>query len=74
MLRAMTSPEDSSENAGNDRRSVPRHLRDGDNDLLSSTGSFGQRAEDARAGRGRGWLLAIAAVAAALVLGWFVLS
>jgi len=69
MLRAMTSPEDPS----NDRRAVPRHLRDGDNDLLSSTGAFGQRAEDARAGRRRGWALALAALAAALAVGWFLL-
>jgi hypothetical protein len=66
MLPAMTSPE-------NDRRAVPRHLRDGENDLLSSTGAFGQRASDARAGRARGWVLAFAAIAAALALGWFLL-
>jgi len=66
MLRAMSSPD-------NDRRAVPRHLRDGDNDLLSSTGAFGQRAEDARTGRGRGWALALAAVAAAIAAGWFFL-
>jgi len=66
MLRAMSSPD-------NDRRAVPRHLRDGENDLLSSTGVFGQRADDARIGRRRAWALAIAAVAAALALGWFLL-
>jgi hypothetical protein len=69
MLRAMGS----SEIPGNDRRAVPRHLRDGENDLLSSTGTFGQRAEDARGARGRGWLLALAAVAAALAAAWFLL-
>lgn len=73
MLRAMSSTQDSAESPGNDRRAVPRHLRDGENDLLSSTGAFGQRAEDARARRGRGWALALAAVAAALALGWFLL-
>jgi hypothetical protein len=69
MLGAMGSPEDSDK----DRRAVPRHLRDGENDLLSSTGAFGQRAGDALARRGRGWVLAIAALAAALTLGWFLL-
>lgn len=68
MLRAMSPPED----PANDRRAVPRHLRDGENDLLSSTGAFGQRTEDAHSGRGRGWLVALAAVAAA-VAGWFFL-
>ena len=73
MLRLMRPPHDSSENPGNDRRTVPRHLRDGENDLLSSTGAFGQRAGDARSGRGRGWLLALTAVAAALAVVWFLL-
>ena len=69
MLRTMTSPEE--EKPGDDRRAVPRHLRDGENDLLSSTGAFGRRAADARAGRG--WMLAVAAVLAALALGWLLL-
>jgi hypothetical protein len=69
MLGAMSSPEDS----GNDRRAVPRHLRDGENDLLSSTGAFGQRAEDTASRRGRAWALIIAALAAALALGWLLL-
>jgi len=66
MLPAMSSPE-------NDRRAVPRHLRDGENDLLSATGTFGPRS-DARPGRARTWTLALAAVVvAALALGWFLL-
>jgi hypothetical protein len=65
MLRPMTPQE-----PGNDRRAVPRHLRDGENDLLSSTGTFGQRAADAPPRRGRGWLFAAAALVAALVGGW----
>ena len=65
MLPAMSSPE-------NDRRAVPRHLRDGENDLLSATGTFGPRT-DGRPGRARSWALAIAAVAAAVALGWFLL-
>jgi hypothetical protein len=73
MLRGMASPEDSAGNPGNDRRTVPRHLRDGENDLLSSTGAFGRRAEDARAGGARAWMLALAAAAAALALAWFFL-
>jgi hypothetical protein len=59
---------------GNDRRAVPRHLRDGENDLLSSTGAFGQRAGDAVSRRGRAWALIAVAVAAALALGWFLLK
>jgi len=73
MLRAMASPEDSAGNPDNDRRAVPRHLRDGENDLLSSIGAFGRRAEDARAGGARGWMLALVAGAAALALAWFFL-
>jgi len=63
----------SSVDPGNDRRALPRHLRDGENDLLSSTGAFGRRAEDARAGGARGWMLALVAGAAALALAWFFL-
>lgn len=73
MLRAMASSGDSSDSQGNDRRAVPRHLRDGENDLLSSTGAFGRRTEDALARRGRGWVLIIAALAVALAVGWFFL-
>lgn len=65
MLRAMTSTEE--------RRAVPRHLRDGENDLLSSTGAFGRRAGDARVRSARGWMVALAAGAAALALGWLLL-
>jgi hypothetical protein len=68
MLRAMGPSEDQ----GNDRRAVPRHLRDGENDLLSSTGAFGQRAKDVPS-RGRGWALIIAAVVVAVAAGWFFL-
>ena len=68
MLRAMSSPDESD----NDRRAVPRHLRDGENDLLSSSGAFGQRAEDARS-RVRVWALILGALAAALALGWLLL-
>jgi hypothetical protein len=74
MLRAMATPEDPSETPHSDRRAVPRHLRDGENELLSSTGAFGRRAEDALSGRGRGWLLAAAAEAAAVALGWLLLG
>jgi hypothetical protein len=69
MLRAMTTPEE----PANDRRAVPRHLRDGENDLLASTGVFGQRAMDARSRRVRGWAAALLATAAALAAGWFLL-
>jgi len=73
MLPGMGSPEDSSENPGNDRRAVPRHLRDGENDLLSSTGAFGQRTDDAAPRRGRAWALILFAVAAAFAACWFFL-
>ena len=73
MLSAMGSPEDSSENPDNDRRAVPRHLRDGENDLLSSTGAFGQRTEDAASRRGRGWALILFAVAVVAAAAWFFL-
>jgi hypothetical protein len=69
MLRAMATAEE----PGNDRRAVPRHLRDGENDLLSSTGAFGRRAEDAASRRGRGWALLVAALAAVLAAAWFLL-
>jgi hypothetical protein len=66
MLRVMTAPEHS----GNDRRAVPRHLRDGENDLLSSTGVFGQRTEDAATRRGL-WVLIVLAAVAAAAAWWF---
>jgi len=65
MLRAMNAPEHS----GNDRRAVPRHLRDGENDLMSSTGVFGQRAEDGATRRGL-WVLIVLVVVAALAAWW----
>jgi hypothetical protein len=69
MLRPMSPTED----PANDRRAVPRHLRDGENDLLSATGTFGQRLEDARSRRGRGWAVAAGVVAAALAAAWLLL-
>jgi hypothetical protein len=69
MLGAMATAEE----PGNDRRAVPRHLRDGENDLLSSTGAFGQRAADVAPRRGRAWALLIATLAVALAAGWFFL-
>jgi hypothetical protein len=69
MLRGMSTPEE----PANDRRSVPRHLRDGENDLLASTGTFGQRAMDARPRRVSGWVVALLALAAVLAAGWFLL-
>ena len=68
MLRAMSTPEE----PANDRRAVPRHLRDGENDLLASTGTFGLRADgralpSCRAGP---WHRV---VAAALAAAWFLL-
>jgi hypothetical protein len=66
MLRTMTAPEQS----GNDRRALPRHLRDGENDLLSSTGIFGQRAGDVTTRRGV-WALIVLVAVAALAAWWF---
>lgn len=66
----MNSPAD----PGKDRRAVPRHLRDGENDLLSSTGTFGQRVGEQRALGARGWVLIIAAVLAAAAIAWFLLK
>jgi hypothetical protein len=70
MLRDMNSQVE----PGEDRRAVPRHLRDREHDITESSGVFGQRSEDAVSRRGRGWALLLLALAAALALGWFLLS
>jgi len=60
-------------NPDEDRRTVPRHLRDSEHEKLSDTGAFGQRAEDALSRRGWFWVafaLSVALAAAA----WFWLS
>ena len=54
----------------NDRRAVPRHLRDSEHEKLSDTGVFGQRAEDA-VSRKRGIWIAIALVVALAAAAWF---
>jgi hypothetical protein len=70
MLLVMEKPAD----PANDRRTVPRHLRDGEHELAGS-GIFGMRAEDLRgAGRGKVWLLAVLAMAAVAAGLWYVLG
>jgi hypothetical protein len=66
MLNGMNLPDE----PGNDRRAVPRHLRDSEHDVTSSSGIFGQRAGDALSRRRRGWLLITLALGAALALAW----
>jgi hypothetical protein len=62
---------DAPEHSGKERRVVPRHLRDGENDLLSTTGAFGQRAGDALSRRGRKLALAVIVAGCALAAWWF---
>jgi hypothetical protein len=67
MLSGMNLPAEPKE----ERRAVPRHMRDGENDLLSDTGVFGMRATDVRGGRGRMVLYALLVLAAAGAAAWF---
>jgi len=59
-------------NPDEDRRTVPRHLRDSEHEKLSDTGAFGQRAEDATSRRGWTWAaLALGVALAAAAWFWF---
>jgi hypothetical protein len=69
MLGEMKPPAQPKE----ERRAVPRHMRDGENDLLSDTGVFGVRSSDARGGRGRIVAYALVVLAAAGAAAWFAL-
>jgi hypothetical protein len=53
-----------------ERRAVPRHMRDGENDLLSDTGVFGMRSTDVRGGRARMILYALLVLGAAGLAAW----
>ena len=67
--RGMESPGD----PANDRRAVPRHLRDGEHELASS-GIFGMRAGDVRGGgRARVWVLLSLIVAVVGAGLWYAL-
>jgi hypothetical protein len=66
MLGSMSPPVEPKE----ERRAVPRHMRDGENDLLSDTGVFGMRSTDARGGRGRMILYALLVLGAAGLAAW----
>ena len=57
-------------NPDEDRRTVPRHLRDSEHEKLSDTGVFGQRAEDAASRKGWIWV-AVALSVALAVAAWF---
>jgi hypothetical protein len=67
MLGGMTLPAEPKE----ERRAVPRHMRDAENALLSDTGVFGMRSTDVRGGRGRMVLCALLVLAAAGAAAWF---
>ena len=60
-------------NPDEDRRTVPRHLRDSEHEKLSDTGVFGQRAEDAVPRMRRVWI-ALALSVALAAAAWFWLS
>jgi hypothetical protein len=66
MLGGMSLPVEPKE----ERRAVPRHMRDGENDLLSDTGVFGMRSSDVRGGRGRMILYALLVLAVAGFAAW----
>lgn len=58
-------------NPPNDRRTVPRHLRDGEHDMADEHGGFAERAADAPR-PGRAWFAIVMVVAAALAAWiWF---
>jgi hypothetical protein len=69
MLGTMSLPAEPKE----ERRAVPRHMRDGENDLLSDTGVFGMRATDGR-GRARTILYALLGLAAVGFAAWLALA
>jgi hypothetical protein len=60
-------------NPDEDRRTVPRELRDSEHESLSNSGVFGQRTEDAAPRRSWIWV-AIALVVALAAAAWFWLS
>jgi hypothetical protein len=66
MLGPMSLPVEPKE----ERRAVPRHMRDGENDLLSDTGVFGMRSTDVRGGRARMILYALLVLGAAGLAAW----
>jgi hypothetical protein len=70
MLRGMSLPDEPS----NDRRSVPRHLRDTEHDGVRDTGASGIRATDAKPGGTRGVITLVALLALAAVVVWYVLA
>ena len=67
MLRAMNPTSETP----NERRAVPRHMRDGEHELLEQTGSFQGRASDVKGGRGRLVVYALLVLGAAGVAAWF---
>jgi hypothetical protein len=67
-VRAMTLPP----SPPDDRRSVPRHLRDSEHDMSGSAPGSGMRAEDARGGLGpRIWIYAAIFAVVAGIGFWF---
>jgi hypothetical protein len=66
MLPGMNLPRETP----NERRAVPRHLRDAENELMEQTGSFQARAGDVKGGRGRMVVYALLVLAAAGVAAW----
>ncbi len=69
MLRGMSPLEPS-----DDRRAVPRHLRDGEHDGVRDTSASGIRKADAAPGGSRGVIALVALLVLAAVVCWYVLA
>lgn len=61
--------------SGEDRRTVPRHLRDSEHDMTGTAPGAGMRAEDAGGSRRlRGWVYVVLAALVVVMSLWIGLS
>ena len=73
MLRGMSLPGQPPSDTSNDRRALPRHLRDTEHDGVRDSAASGIRKVDG-AGGGRNVFAVVALLVLAAVAAWYVLS